>query len=80
MDLNLAQTLTTQYINLYASAKLEEAKAQKLRDFFSQIQAIKMAAMPPPMPAGAPNTPQAAPMPLPQSPLVPNAQTAPQAQ
>jgi hypothetical protein len=80
MDLQLAQTLTTQYINLYASAKLEEAKAQKLRDFFSQVQAIKMAAMPPPMPAGAPNTPQASPMPQPQSPLVPNAQTAPQTQ
>lgn len=81
MDLQLATQLTTQYINLYASAKLEEAKAQKLRDFFSQIQAIKMAAMPPQLPpAGAPNTPQAAPQPLPQSPLVPNAQTAPQTQ
>lgn len=80
MDLNLATQLTTQYINLYMAAKLEESKAQKLRDFFSQIQAIKMAAMPPPMPMGAPNVPQAAPQPLPQSPLVPNANAAPPAQ
>jgi hypothetical protein len=72
MDLNLATTLTTQYINLYASAKLEEAKAEKLRDFFDQVQAIKQAAMPPPMPnAGAP-APQANPQPAPSSPLVPN--------
>lgn len=74
MDLALATTLTTQYINLYASAKLEESKAQKLRDFFSQIQAIKQAAMPPPMPGpAAPGVqPTAAPEPQPTSPLVPN--------
>jgi hypothetical protein len=50
MDLQLATTLTTQYINLYSQAKLEESKAQKLRDFFTQIQAIKQAAQPPPQP------------------------------
>jgi len=73
MDLALATTLTTQYINLYASAKLEESKAQKLRDFFNQIQAIKQAAMPPPMPIGASGAqPIAAPQPQPTSPLVPN--------
>lgn len=80
MDLELATTLTTQYINLYASAKLEESKAQKLRDFFSQVQTIKAAAMPPPMPGaqpGAPGAPapQAAPEPPPTSPLIPNAAT-----
>ncbi len=48
MDIILAETLTGQYINLYASAKLEEAKMQMLRDFFNQIQAIKLAAQPPP--------------------------------
>lgn len=70
MNLDLATQLTTQYINLYLSAGLEEAKAQKLRDFFSQVQALKQAAQPqqPAMPAA---TPQAAPEPLPQSPLVP---------
>lgn len=80
MDLNLATQLTTQYINLYAQAKLEESKAQKLRDFFTQIQAIKQAAMPPPQAqpgVGAPGQPQSIPpqataQPLPQSPLVPN--------
>ncbi len=76
MDLQLATTLTTQYINLYAPAKLEESKAQKLRDFFNQIQTIKQAAMQPPpgMPAapGQP-TPQAAPEAPPTSPLVSNA-------
>ncbi len=55
MDLGLAVQLTTQYINLYASAKLEEAKLQKLRDFFEQTQTLMQAATPPPPvpPAGA---------------------------
>lgn len=78
IDLELATTLTVQYINLYGQAKLEESKAQKLRDFFSQIQAIKKAAMPPPMPTAAPASPQALPEPLPQSPLIPNAPQQPQ--
>lgn len=82
MDLALAETLTVQYINLYSSAKLEEAKTQKLRDFFNQIQALKQAAMPQPapMPAGgaAPGSPgapapQAVPEAPPSSPLIPNA-------
>jgi len=81
MNLDLATQLTTQYINLYGQAKLEEGKMQKLRDFFTQIQALKQAAMPPPMAQpGAPApgqpgqpSPQAQPMPQPQSPLVPNA-------
>ncbi len=72
MDLELATQLTVQYINLYTSAKLEEDKAQQLRDFFTQIQAIKTAGMPPaPMPGTAP-TPTANPQPNVQSPLVPN--------
>lgn len=73
MDLNLATQLTTQYINLYSQAKLEEPKAQLLRNFYSQVQALKQAAMPPAMPGqpGAP-PPQANPQPPPQSPLIPN--------
>jgi hypothetical protein len=78
MDLNLATQLTTQYINLYSPAKLEESKTQKLRDFFSQVQTLKMAAIPPAPPPQA-NTPQASPQPLPQSPLVPNSNPAPAA-
>lgn len=68
MDLQLALQLTVQYINLYLAANLEEAKADKLRMFFTQCQTLVQAAQPPPMPV-----PQASPQPLPQSPLVPNA-------
>lgn len=74
MDLQLAAELTTQYINLYMAAKLPEKKAQMLRDFFTQIQTIMQAAMPPPPAIGAP-VPQATPQPLPQSPLVSNQAT-----
>lgn len=81
MDLALAEELTTKYYNLYLQSGLEESKAQKLRDFFSQIQTLKQAAMPPPQPGmmpGAPGqpAPQAAPEPTATSPLIPNAPTA----
>lgn len=76
MDLELATTLTTQYINLYLQSKLEESKAQKLRDFYSQIQTLKQAAMPPqPQPGVGPDgqpIPQAVPQAPPTSPLIPN--------
>lgn len=79
MDLSLANELVVQYYNLYASAKLEEERAQMLRDFFSQVQALVTASQPPPMPPGAvpgaapgAATPMAAPVAPPQSPLVPN--------
>lgn len=73
MDIDLAIELTVQYVNLYTSAKLEERKAQMLRDFFVQANTIKQAAQPPPMAiAPPPNTPQATPQPLPQSPMVSN--------
>ena len=68
MDLQLATQLSVQYINLYGSAKLEESKMDLLRQFFTQIQTIKQAAMPP-MPAP---TPQANPQAPPTSPLIPN--------
>jgi len=80
MNLDLATQLTTQYINLYAPAKLEEAKMAKLRDFFSQVQDLKQAAQPPQVaPPGAPGaspqdgSPQAVPQAPNQSPLLPNA-------
>jgi hypothetical protein len=71
IDLQLATTLTTQYINLYSQAKLEQSKLQKLIDFFNQVQTLVKASMPPTPPIAP--TPQANPQPLPQSPLVPNA-------
>jgi hypothetical protein len=81
LDLNLATELVTQYINLYSCAKLEEEKNQMLRDFFTQVQAIKMAAMPPQPAPGAPGSmpaPQANPEPTPTSPLIPNGAGGPQ--
>lgn len=74
MDLQLANDLVVQYYNLYSSAKLEEDRAEMLRTFYTQVQAMKQAAMPP-APPQAP-VPQANAAPLPTSPLVPNAVTA----
>jgi hypothetical protein len=70
MDLQLALQLVVQYYNLYMAANLEEKKAQMLRDWFTQVQTLLQAAMPPPQPmqAQAP----ANPMSTPQSPMVPN--------
>ena len=63
--------IVTQYINLYATCKLEESKMQKLRDWFAEVQNLKQMMTPPQIPAQP--VPQAQPQPLPQSPLVPNA-------
>lgn len=70
IDIQLAIQITVQYINLYVPAKLEESKAQKLRDFYSQLLALVQASQPPPPPQGVP---QASPQPAPQSELIPNA-------
>ena len=72
LDLQLANDLSVQYYNLYSSAKLEEERAEMLRTFFTQVQTLKQAAMPP-MPMGAGVAPQANPEPLGTSPLIPNA-------
>jgi hypothetical protein len=73
LDLQLANDTAVAYYNLYSMAKLEEEKAEMLRSFYSQVQALKTEAMQPPPQMQAPNPPQAQPQPLPQSPLVPNA-------
>ena len=52
------------------AAKLEEEKAQMLRDFFTQIQALKQQAMAPSPEMMGP--PPANPMPTPTSPMIPN--------
>lgn len=72
MDLDLATVLVVQYINLYLAAALEEEKADLLRLFFKQIQALKQAATPPAAPTAPQPTPQAAPQAPPTSPLIPN--------
>lgn len=69
MDLPLASELSTQYYNLYSACKLEEDRCQMIRDFFSQVQTLVQASLPP----TAPLAPQAQPEALPTSPLVPNA-------
>lgn len=74
MPIAKAEEIVVQYINLYATCKLEEAKMGKLRQFYTQLQDLKAAAMPPPTPqigAGAPNNGMAVPQPLPQSPNLP---------
>lgn len=78
MDIQLATTLVTQYYNLYSTAKLEEDKAQMLRDFFSQLQALQQASMPPAAPQmpGMGDPQLALPQALPQSELLPNVQQA----
>lgn len=76
---NLATTLVVNYINLYSQYKLEEKKMQLLRDFFTQVQALRnqaTAAITPPATgisaagAGATNpneAPAPAPPPVPMS-------------
>jgi hypothetical protein len=74
MDIVLAEKLVSQYYNLYVAAGLEEKKQDLLRDFFKQIQDLKMAATPPapamPMP-GMEGMPQAVPEAAPVSQLLP---------
>lgn len=80
MDLELATQLATQYYNLYVPAKLEEHKAQMLRDFFTAVQQLKAVAAsgmaPQPMPGGggaqSPLPAQAVPQAPPVSDLLPN--------
>jgi hypothetical protein len=71
MDLQLAQQLAVKYINLYRSAKLEQAKDDLLVKFFNVAVALAGQGQPT-MPAGPAAQPQANPEPTPTSPLVPN--------
>lgn len=80
MNLQLANDLCTQYYNLYSANKLEEERAQMLRDFHTQVQTLVMAATPPAppavpgqsLPAQNSGSVMAAPEPKATSPLVPN--------
>lgn len=70
INIALGEQLVVQYYNLYVAAGLEESKAQLLRDWHTQLQALQQAMLPPPMPmAGAP---QAAPEAPPTNPMIPN--------
>lgn len=78
IDIQLGKKLVVQYYNLYVPAKLEESKAQKLRDWQSQLMLLEQAAMPPSPLPGAPSPdgsqPQATPEARPTSPLLPQVQ------
>jgi hypothetical protein len=45
---DMATTKAVQYINMYAGQKLEPEKMDTLRTWWTQVQALKQAAMPPP--------------------------------
>ncbi len=71
MNLDLAIQLCVQYINLYTASKLEEDRAQLLRDFFNRANDLKTMSNPQPtIPQGA--APQANPEPAPTNPMIPN--------
>lgn len=71
MNLDLAIQLCVQYINLYTASKLEEDRAQLLRDFFNRANDLKTMSNPQPtIPQGA--VPQANPEPAPTNPMIPN--------
>lgn len=75
MNLPLAQQLCVEYYNLYIQRNLSESRAEMLRDFFDQIQAIIVASQPQ-QPAIGPEVMQgqsmpAAPEPVPTNPIIP---------
>lgn len=53
---DMADTICVQYINRYSTLQLEPEKLQLLRNWHTQLQALKQAAMPPPVPV--PQQPQ----------------------
>lgn len=70
MNIDLGIKLVNQYYNLYVAAELSEARAQQLRDFFTQLMALKQASLPP-APVSQPGA-QAVPTAPPVSELMPN--------
>lgn len=73
MNLDLAEQLSVKYYNLYTAAKLEEKKAQMLRNFNQQVKDMKsqaQLAMAPPQPQMG--QPQAVPQAPPISDVLPN--------
>ena len=75
-DLDLALELAAEYYSDGRTSGLEEEKLELLRKFMLQVGDVKAqkAAAQAPLPGtpGAPGAPQAAPMPTPQSDLIPN--------
>lgn len=71
LDLQLASELSVQYYNLYVGAKLEEERAQMLRDFYTQVQSFITQASTPPTTPGAPPTDPAAAQGVPPAAIAP---------
>lgn len=84
MDPQMAIKSATQYYNKYMAIGLEPEKASKILNFLTQAIALTQAAAPPPSPMGpqmpgpgSPGAPtMALPEALPQSPMLPNVQSA----
>lgn len=73
MDLQLANKLVVQYYNMYMACKLEESKAEKLRDWKAQLDSMTAATQSAMMQQQA--APQAVPEAPPTSPMLPNGPT-----
>jgi hypothetical protein len=73
---DMATTLCVNYINLYSTLELEEAKMQVLRNWFTQIQNLKQAAQPPPMQQPMPAQGQAPQVAPPQQSIAPTSNVA----
>lgn len=71
MDLQMAVTKATQYYNYYTARKLEESKAQKIRDFKQQALDLIQAAQPPAPPMAPAPGPIATPQQSPVSDMMP---------
>ena len=71
-DLDLAAEMALEQYQSGKCMELEPERLEMLRRFMKQIDALKLAAMPPAPPPGMPAQPGAAPLPPPQSPLLQN--------
>lgn len=67
---DLATTLSVNYINKYAVTDMEEEKMEMIRQYFTAVQDLKTAAMPPPpvMPQGGDISPVSGPAVVPPNP------------
>lgn len=72
MDLNMAKEISVQYYNLYVACKLEESKAQMIRDFYNQTLDLLNSAQQGAMAQAVASAPPAVPQGPPTSPMLPN--------
>lgn len=70
-NIQLALKKVTEYYNLYTAKKLEESKAQMLRNYHDQLMLLMQAAMPPAPPMAPGGAPIGVPQAPPQSDMMP---------